>query len=175
MKLKKELFKVILPGLMLLFITQACVGKQEKVPLISSSEDQISCQEVISRGMNTVSDNELNQALENAVSEHHTDCWRLLVQKALEEDRDIKMCHLARAVNVFNKNKTEKLFSLATYRYFVEIARGNGRYGVKDQKLMQAWLSFEIRRAEAKTDKRLIRVKRVCQRLDNHLYQKFFF
>lgn len=171
MKPKINIFTLALVVLVAVFITQGCVKKKDTVQLIPSPKTPIACQDAY---VSDLSDHELAQTLDRAVFENQMECWKQLVEQALEANRDIPKSHLARAVNAFNKNKTQDAFSLATHRYFVEIANGNGQYKVKDKMLMKAWLGFEIKRAQTKKDQRLIRAKRVCQRLDNHLYRKFF-
>ena len=174
MKHKTNIIKLTLMLVMLMFAAQGCVAKKETVKLIPAPQSPVSCYEVLAMDIEDVSDHQLQTALDSALYENEMTCWRLLVQKALEKDRDVPKSHLSRAVHEFNKNKTQELFSLATHRYFVELAQGNGVYDVKDKELMKAWLGFEIRRAQTKKDDRLIRAKRVCRALDTHLYEKFF-
>ena len=175
MQNNKTVKRILGLGLVMLLVTaQGCVAKKESVKLIPAPQLPAGCSDVLAMDLFDVSDAQLAAALDRANSEDDPSCWKALTERALEADRKIPKRHIARAVHAFNRNRTADTFSLAVHRYFVEIDNGSGTYGVKDKELMKAWLGFEIRRATAKNDERLIRAKRICRRLDNHLYQKFF-
>lgn len=175
MKLQKQMIRLILALVAILFITQGCVPKQGAVKLVNPPvEQELTCKDAKLMDFARLSDRDLAVVLDQAVYDNRMACWKYLMKKALEADRDIPAHHVARAVHQFNANRTADTFSLATYRYFENIAKGYDNYEKNDRALMKAWIGFEIRRAQTKKDERLIRAKRVCQRLDNDLYEKLF-
>ena len=170
----RRTIKITLFLAVLLFVAQGCLGKKETVKLMPIPENRVSCSQALSMGLDGISNNDLGLILDQALLDNDQSCWKQLVQKSLNQDRNIPMTHLARAVHAFNANKSEKEFSLATHMYFLEIVRGGRAYQKQDQNLMKAYVSFEIKRAKTKNDNRLKRAKLVCKRLDNDLYRKFF-
>ena len=158
----------------LLFIAQGCLGKKETVQLIPAPENPVTCSQALSKGIDEISNADLALIMDQAFNEEDLSCWKRLVKTALEQDSYIPMRHLAKAVHAFNANESENEFSLSIHRYFLEITRGKGTYQGKDQNLMKAYVSFEIKRSQTKNDDRLKKAKLVCKRLDNDLYRKFF-
>ena len=171
---RKHTIKITLFLAVLLFMTQGCLGKKETVKLMSAPENRVSCNQALSMGLDGISNNDLGVILDRELLENDQSCWKQLVLKSLDQDRNIPMLHIARAVHAFNTNKSENEFSLATHMYFLEIVRGGRAYQKQDQDLMKAYMSFEIKRAKTKNDNRLKRAKLICKRLDNDLYRKFF-
>jgi hypothetical protein len=166
--------KITLFLVVLLFATQGCLGKKETVQLMQAPEKPVTCSQALDMGADELSDQNLGLIMDQALAESDKSCWKSLVKKTLEQDLYIPMRHLAKAIHAFNANESENEFSLSIHRYFLEIARGKGNYQEKDQNLMKAYLSFEIKRANTKNDNRLKKAKLMCKRLDNELYRKFF-
>ncbi|SDU57098.1 hypothetical protein [Desulfobacula phenolica] len=158
----------------ILFVAQGCLGKTQTVELMQTPKQTISCSQALSMGQNEIAGDELALVLDQALFENNLPCWKRLMKKSLIQSRPIPMNHLAKAVHEFNANESENEFSLATYTYFLGIIRGGKSYRENDQRLMKAYVGFEIKKAKTKHDARLKRAMRVCKRLDTDLYRKFF-
>jgi len=171
---QKHTIKITLFLVALLFFAQGCLGKKETVQLMPAPEKPVSCSQALAMGPDKISNKDLGLILDRALIENDKSCWKSLVKKSLDQDLYIPMRHLAKAIHAFNANESEDEFSLAIHRYFLEITRGKRAYQKKDQSLMKAYVSFEIKRAKTKNDDRLKKAKLVCKRLDNELYRKFF-
>lgn len=158
----------------ILFVAQGCLGKKETVDLIPALKQPVSCSQALSMGPDAISGDDLALILDRALLENDLSCWKRLVKTSLGQGRPVPMNHLAKAVHAFNANETENEFSLATHAYFLGIAKGYKPYRENDQRLMKAYVGFEIKRAKTKHDTRLKRAMHVCKRLDTDLYRKFF-
>lgn len=174
MKTQKNKIRLVLIFLVLLVIGQGCLGQQQTVELIETPVEPITCSKVRVDGLDSVSNNQLVQTLDRALYENDFTCWKSIIKTALIEGRDLPLNHLAKAVHAFNTNQTKDIFSIATHQYFLQIVKGNAQYQNKDRNLLKAWISFEIRQAKTQNDANLKKAKRVCQRLDRPLYNKFF-
>ena len=174
MSRQTQWIKTALFLVMLLFIAQGCLGTNQTVKLMEGPEQVVSCSQAQAMDLNEIAYDDLVMVLEKAGFDNELTCWKQLMKKSLIQDRSLPLNHLAKAVHVFNANESENEFSLATHAYFFKIARDNGIYREKDQRLMKAYVSFEIKRAKTKNDDRLKKAKLVCKRLDNDLYRKFF-
>ena len=174
MKKKLTTIKLGLLLVVLLLLNQGCLGQQSTVKLMSEQDVPIICSQVQGMDLNTISDQDLIFVLDNTWYENENACWQAVVKKALEQDRQIPMMHLARAIHAFNSNTNKKWFSKAAYQYFTGIVQGKASYQDKDKNLMKAWMGFEIQEAQSKYDDRLTQAKRVCQRLDYDLYRRLF-
>lgn len=159
---------------MILFVAQGCLGKTQTVELMQAPKQPVSCSRALSMGQDEISNDDLALILDRALFENEQPCWKRLMKKSLVQGRSIPMNHLAKAVHAFNANESENEFSLAVHAYFLGIARGGKPYRENDQRLMKAYVGFEIKKAKTKQDERLKRAMRVCKRLDTDLYEKFF-
>ena len=171
---QKHTIKITLFLVVVLFLSQGCMSSKKTVQLMPAPEKSVTCSQALAMGPDEILNDDLGLILDQALIENDKSCWKRLVKTALEQDSYIPMRHLAKAVHAFNANESENEFSLSIHRYFLEITRGKGTYQGKDQNLMKAYVSFEIKRAQTKNDDRLKKAKLVCKRLDNDLYKKFF-
>ena len=171
---QKHTIKITLFLVVVLFLSQGCMSSKKTVQLMPAPEKPVSCSQALAMGPDKIANKDLGLILDRALLENDKSCWKSLVKKSLDQDLYSPMRHLAKAIHAFNANESEDEFSLSTHRYFLEITRGKGTYQKKDQSLMKAYVSFEIKRANTKNDDRLKRAKLVCKRLDNELYRKFF-
>jgi len=171
----KHKIRIVLCCLFLFFIAQGCVAKKETVKLFPEIQGPIACSDMLLMETTSIPYDDFALVLDSSYSSIEFDgCWKPLMKKALEEGRPIPMKHLAKAVNVFNRNDSKDTFSLAVYMYFKEIINGNGSYRDKEKKLLVQYLSFAINNAQSKQDEKLEKAKLVCSRLDPVLYGKLF-
>lgn len=171
----KQMIKIALFMGLLLFISQGCLGKKERVELMPQIEEPVACSDMLLMDADSIPYNDFILALDNSVEgSKFYECWKPLMKKALKDGRHIPVNHLAKAVHVFNRNDSKDEFSLVVYLYFKEIINGNGSYRDKEKKLLVQYLSFTINNAKSQQDKNLKKAKLVCSRLDPELYGKFF-
>ncbi len=172
---QRQIIKIALFLGLLLFIAHGCMGKKQTVELMPPIKEPVACSNMLLMDTASIPYNDFILTLDNSVAgSGFYECWKPLMKKALKGGKHIPINHLAKAVHVFNRNDSKDEFSLAVYLYFKEIINGNGEYRDKEKKLLKQYLSFAIKNAQSKQDKKLERAKLVCSRLDPELYGKFF-
>jgi hypothetical protein len=111
---------------------------------------------------------------ENYAEQHIEECWIPLMQKALDQKDDLPLAHLANALKVFNKQRHQRYFHLATYRYFSALIKGSRPYGPEDRQLLEMYCRYVINVAANVQDPNLSNAKLLCRRLDRDLYARLF-
>ncbi len=102
------------------------------------------------------------------------DCWIPLMQRALDDSREIPHRHLLQAVKTFNQQQYSKYFHTAVYRYFRDLSRGEGAYRSVDRELMRSYCAMLVNDSYSRHDQKLAQAMELCQRLDPVLYGKMF-
>ena len=169
-----EYFMVMLT-LFYLSLNIGCTQSRARVPVNSQHGQVLTCEDVQTSGVHGLSDREtallLDQALE---SDRLADCWIPVMERCLNEDKDIPHEHLAKAIHVFNKRQYQDLFNKAVFRYFSSLANGEDSYGSEDQLLMETFCSYLINNATTRQDQNLKQASLLCHRLDPDLYGRLF-
>ncbi len=125
-------------------------------------------------GVHGISDHEIALLLDQAQGNGLTDYWIAVMERCLNEDKNIPHEHLAKAVHVFNKRQYQDLFNKAVLRYFSNLANGEGSYRSEDQLLLETFCSYLINNAATRQDQNLKQASLLCHRLDPDLYGKLF-
>lgn len=161
--------------LVVLLALQGCVGSKTTVEMMPAPESAPVCSEILTGGLEGVSDHDLAQALDSASGGMEMDrCWKPVMKRALMQNREIPMRHLAKAVHVFNRNGTREYFSAAVYQYLRGVVNGKGVYRAAEQHLLEEYLRFSIKNARTRHDPALEKARLVCSRLDPQMYDRFF-
>ena len=116
----------------------------------------------------------LDEALDDDCRDCIYDCWIPLMQKSLDDSRDIPHRHLLRAVKIFNQQQYSEYFHTAVYRYFCDLSRGQGAYRTVDRELLRAYCAMLINDSHSRGDRDLAQAMELCHRLDPKLYGKMF-
>ncbi len=167
---------VAVGGIFLGIILGGCTtGKQQTVALMPEARGAISCDTALNMDTRQIPEDNFHHILNNSQKgDWLGSCWKPLMIKALQEDRDIPMTHLSRAIHRFNTQETKDTFNLAAFQYFSKIVKGEGEYGDAQQQLLTQYLHLAIRDAEHKNDLNLKKAMLVSSRLDPEIYDKFF-
>ncbi len=116
----------------------------------------------------------LDEALADASQDCLYDCWIPLMQRALDDSRDIPHRHLLQAVKTFNQQQYGNYFHTAIYRYFRNLSRGEGSYRSVDRELLRTYCAMLVNDSYSRHDQKLAQAMELCQRLDPDLYGKMF-
>lgn len=161
--------------LVMFVLIQGCVAKKETVELMPLEDDPVTCNEMLSMDQPSVSHHDMILALDNSLSGSTFDtCWKPLMRMAVEQQWDIPLRHLGKAVHVFNRNDSKEVFFSSVYLYLKGVLNGKGQYRVKEKRLLAEYLSVTIAGAQSRQDRQLEKAKLICSRLDPKLYEKFF-
>ncbi len=172
----KKLNLVSLLGLLsivfLSFIVTGCATKQALIIAPAT------CAEALGDRYHDYTDYEVARLLDAALVEECHDClsgcWIPLMQRALDDSRDIPHRHLLQAVKAFNQQQYSNYFHVAVYRYFRDLSRGKGSYRSVDRKLLRTYCAMLINDSYSRHDQKLAQAMELCQRLDPGLYGKMF-
>jgi hypothetical protein len=135
----------------------------------------LSCDEMIGRGLAGVSDDALEEMLDEALTNRTREsCWRPVIRQALEDKRTIPPAHLAEAVKEFNRTADAHIFHTAVCRYLLAVTEGLIPYGESQRRLLETYIAHTIGRAQRSTDPHLEDVRLICMRLDPRLYARLF-
>ena len=125
-----------------------------------------------------LTDYEIGRLLEEASDDNCRtclqECWIPLMQRCLDDGRDIPHSQLVKAVKVFNHHQYQRYFHLAVYRYFYDLSRGVGQYRPVDRKLLRVYCEMLIQNSHSRRDRQLSQAMELCQRLDPDLYSRMF-
>ncbi len=136
------------------------------------------CAEARGDRYHDLTDYEIARLLDQAANEECrsclSECWIPLMQRCLEDRRDIPHQHLVRALKVFNQQQYQRFFHLAVYRYFYDLSRGVGQYRPVDRQLLRGYCEMLIKNSRSRHDQQLAQAMELCQRLDPGLYNRMF-
>ncbi len=167
-------FMVVL-SLFYLGLSIGCTQSLARVPMNSHHRQVLTCEDVQTSGVHGISDREIALLLDQALeSDSLTDCWIPVMERCLNEDKNIPHEHLAKAIHVFNKRQYHDLFNKAVLRYFSNLASGEGPYRSEDQLLLETFCGYLINNAATRQDQNLKQASLLCHRLDPDLYGKLF-
>ncbi len=167
---------VAVGGIIFGIVLSGCTtGKRQSVELMPEAREAVTCDIALNMDTRQIPDDDLHHILTNSQKGDWLDsCWKPLMVKALNEDRDIPMTHLSRAIHRFNTQETKQAFNQAAFQYFSKIVKGEGEYGDVQQQLLTQYLHLAIRDAQHKNDLNLKKAMLVSSRLDPEIYDKFF-
>ena len=152
-----------------------CTQSRARLPVNSHHRQVFTCEDVQTSGVHGISDQEIALLLDQALeSDKLMDCWIPLMERCLNEDKDIPHEHLAKAIHVLNKRQYHDLFNEAVLRYFSNLANGEGSYRSEDQLLLETFCSYLINNAATRQNQNLKQASLLCHRLDPDLYGKLF-
>ncbi len=171
----KRLLSLFVISLILISAAVGCTGTKKSVEIMAPPPEPLTCSQVLADGVENYSSGQIAEVLDQAWLNTNEACWRKVVRASLEKGQDLPMHHLARAVHLFNHRRTETVFAKAVHAYFMGMVDGKAMYKEADQRLMKAWMGYEIRNARSKNDPGLVSAKQVCRRLDASLYERLFF
>jgi hypothetical protein len=136
------------------------------------------CAQAVGERYHDLTDYEIARLLGQAADEDCrsclVDCWIPLMQRCLDDGRDLPHEEIVKAVKVFNQQQYRKYFDLAVYRYFYDLSRGIGSYRSVDRKLLHNYCAMLVHNAKTRSNPRLAQAMELCQRLDPQLYDKMF-
>ncbi|MCD6292485.1 MAG: hypothetical protein J7M09_03390 [Deltaproteobacteria bacterium] len=136
------------------------------------------CAQALDDRFNDYTDYEIARLLDEALNESCQECiyscWIPLMQRALDDSREIPHRHLLRAVKIFNQQQYSEYFHTAVYRYFRDLSRGQGSYRTVDRELLRAYCTMLINDSHSRGDRDLAQAMELCHRLDPALYGKMF-
>ncbi len=136
------------------------------------------CQEALGDRYHDFTDYEIARLLDEALDDNCRDClntcWIPLMQKSLDDSREIPHRHLLQAVKTFNQQQYSNYFHTAVYRYFRDLSRGKGSYRTIDRELLRTYCAMLVHDSYSRHDYKLAQAMELCQRLDPDLYVKMF-
>ena len=136
------------------------------------------CAEAQGERYHDLTDYEVARLLDEAADENCASClkqcWIPLMQRCLDDGREIPHQHLVRAVKVFNHQQYQHYFHIAVYRYFYDLSRGVGDYRPVDRQLLRSYCEMLIQNSRSRRDRKLSQAMELCQRLDPDLYNRMF-
>ncbi|HDS16747.1 MAG TPA: hypothetical protein ENN66_09125 [Proteobacteria bacterium] len=137
-----------------------------------------SCEVALGENYYRLTDFEIVRLLDEALLEECNgciyNCWIPLMEKALQDGRDLPRKHLLQAVKVFNQKQYDKFFHLAVYRYFENLDRSREAYREIDRKFLRAYCATLVNQSRTRDDRLLVKTMELCRRLDQELYRKMF-
>ena len=136
------------------------------------------CQEALGDRYDDYTDYEIARLLDEALADDCRDClydcWIPLMQRSLDDSRDIPHRHLLKAVKIFNQQQYTVYFHTAVYRYFRDLSRGVGSYRSVDRELLRTYCAMLVNDSYSRHDRKLAQAMELCHRLDPELYGKMF-
>ena len=177
MKIKSSKFNpVLLLGILtILFLNFMVSGCATQNAMIIAPPN---CEEALGARYHDFTDQEIARLLDEALVEDCygclNNCWIPLMQRALDDSRDIPHRHLLKAVKTFNQQQYSNYFHTAVYRYFRDLSRGKGAYRSVDRDLLRTYCAMLVNESYSRHDPKLAQAMEICQRLDPGLYGKMF-
>ncbi len=136
------------------------------------------CQEALGDRYDDYTDYEIIRLLDEAMVDDCQDClydcWIPLMQRSLNDSRDIPHRHLLKAVKIFNQQQYTDYFHAAVYRYFRDLSLGVGSYRSVDRELLRTYCAMLVHDSSSRHDRKLAQTMELCHRLDPELYGKMF-
>ncbi len=177
--MKRQTFfsPVVFSGLMtlLLVLGMLLTGCATRSALVVAPP---TCAEARGERYHELTDYEVARLLDEAAADSCQsclrECWIPLMQRCLDDGRDLPHEHLVRALKVFNQQQYQRYFHLAAYRYFYDLSRGVGEYRPVDRRLLRSYCEMLIQNSRSRRDPQLARAMELCQRLDPGLYNRMF-
>ncbi len=133
------------------------------------------CADAIDGNLDKFSENDieiiLNESLE---SKQMAGCWVPLMQRCLDQDKEIPQNHLAQAINEFNQLDNMIYFEKSIFRYFSNIDKGVASYRTADKALLTGYCRYVVRNAKTSNDPAVRNAQLITRHLDPDLFDLMF-